>query len=126
MTRAQKPYEYGFSLIEMLAALAVLSIAGVALMNALTTSTRAASLAEARGLASIAADNVMAELMAERRVTPLRDRSGQYQLAGRQFNWRLDVENTDQFELDQVVLVLTDPDSDIEQARLISVVRSRS
>jgi general secretion pathway protein I len=113
----------GFSLIEMLAALAILSMAGVALMNALTNTTRAASLAEERALASMAANNVMSELIAERHLANLRDKNGVYELAGRTYDWTLDYEPTDSFELSALTLVITDPDTDREQARLVSFVR---
>ena len=118
--------ESGFSLIEMLAALGVLAIAGIALMNALTTTIRATSLAQERAIAAMAADNLMAELMAERRVNALRDRSGSYELAGRAFDWTLDIERTGSFDLNALTLILTDPQTETEQARLESFVRSRS
>ena len=54
--RAQR--QDGFSLIEMLAALAILALAGIVLMNALSTSARSATLAREMTLAQIAAQNL--------------------------------------------------------------------
>lgn len=83
----------GFSLVEMLAALVVLAIAGLALVQALTQSARAATLAEDRALAALAAENVLADWRLER-TGPPRDASGQYVFAGRDFAWRIAVSPT--------------------------------
>ncbi|AZU03316.1 type II secretion system protein I [Glycocaulis alkaliphilus] len=96
----------GFSLVEMLAALVVLAIAGVALVQALTQSARAATLAEDRALAALAAENVLAEWRLER-AGPPRDASGQYAFAGREYEWRIAVSPTPEAGLVAVNLELS-------------------
>ncbi len=96
----------GFSLVEMLAALVVLAIAGLALVQALTQSARAATLAEDRALAALAAENVMAEWRLERTGSP-RDASGQYVFAGRDYAWRIAIASTPEAGLVAVSLEIS-------------------
>lgn len=103
--------ERGFSLVEVLAALAILALSGVALMNALTTSTRAAFESRQMTLAQIAAQNVLSEQLLEVR-QPLRERSGIYTLSEREFEWSLEIDNTDQPNLVLVRLIVSDPDTE--------------
>jgi general secretion pathway protein I len=83
----------GFSLVEVLAALSILAVAGVALTNAMTSSVRSAVLARDISLAGVAADNLMALALAGEDRQSLRDRSGQYALAGTDYDWRLELED---------------------------------
>lgn len=118
--------EHGFSLVEMLAALAVLSIAGMALMNAMTTSTRAASLTSDAALAQIAAQNVLSTLLLEAdRSQALRPADGEYALAERRFAWRLEVEPSGQPGLNRLRLVIEDAQTGRELQSLETLRRSQ-
>ena len=123
MTRAAPPSEAGFSLVEMLAALAILAVAGLALMNAMTTGVRAAGLAQETALAGLAADNILALQMAGEGGPSLRARSGVYELAGVRYDWRLSIDAAPGASLDQVTLVLEREDR--EAARRVTFVRRR-
>jgi len=99
----------GFSLVEMLAALAILSLAGVALMNAVTSAGRSAIHARERGLAAIAAENLMNTAVIE--ASPIRgidDESGRYTLAGIDYDWRIEVEDTADPGLKRIILTVSD------------------
>lgn len=120
MTRRATP-DAGFSLVEMLAALAVLAVAGLALMNAMTTGVRAAGLAQETALAGLAADNILALQIAGEGGHTLRGRTGRYELAGAAYDWRLTVEAAPGGSLDQVTLVLERDDK--EAARRVTFVR---
>lgn len=102
----------GFSLIEMLAALTILALAGVALMNALTTSTRSAALAQEMTLAQIAAQNLISEQILDTDPGQMRERSGEYALGGRNFVWTLEIEATGQPDLVRLRLVVSDPETE--------------
>lgn len=79
----------GFSLIEMLVALAVLSISGLALLNATQQATRGAQIIESRSLAALAAENILNTELIERAGQTLVSDSGHYTLAGRSYDWTL-------------------------------------
>lgn len=98
--------EAGFSLVEMLAALTVLAIAGLALVQALTQSARAGIMTEERTLAALAAENVMADWQLDRTGTP-RAAQGSYAFAGREYEWRIEVRPTPQAGLVEVSLALS-------------------
>ena len=102
----------GFSLIEMLAALTILALAGVALMNALTTSTRSATLAREMTLAQIAAQNLLSEQILDTDPGQMRERSGEYALGGLSFTWVLEIEATGQPDLVRLRLVISDPETE--------------
>ncbi|PWE17113.1 type II secretion system protein GspI [Marinicauda salina] len=99
----------GFSLVEMLAALAVVSLAGLALMQAMTTAGRSAIHARERALAAVAAESVMNTLILEARsVRRLRETSGTYSLAGTDYDWTITLEETPDPGLERVTLTLSD------------------
>ncbi|WP_440958057.1 type II secretion system minor pseudopilin GspI [Oceanicaulis sp. LC35] len=102
----------GFSLIEMLAALAILALAGVALMNALSTSARSATLAREITLAQIAAQNLLSEALLNAGPGAMRDQRGEYALGGQSFDWALEVDDAGQPDLLRLRLVISEPDSD--------------
>jgi general secretion pathway protein I len=102
----------GFSLIEMLAALTILALAGVALMNALTTSARSAALAREMTLAQIAAQNLLGEQILDTDPDQMRERTGEYALGGLNFSWTLEIEATGQPDLVRLRLVVSDPETE--------------
>jgi len=102
----------GFSLIEMLAALAILALAGVALMNALSTSARSATLAREMTLAQIAAQNLLSEELLNAGPGPVRDQRGEYALGGQSFDWALEVDDAGQPDLLRLRLVISEADSE--------------
>lgn len=76
----------GFTLVEMLVALAVFSLAAMALLNLSGESTRSAQRVETRTLGGMVAENVAVEAA----VAPSLgegETSGQYDLGGRRWVW---------------------------------------
>ncbi|HBU61412.1 MAG: type II secretion system protein GspI [Oceanicaulis sp.] len=108
--RAQR--QDGFSLIEMLAALAILALAGIALMNALSTSARSATLAREMTLAQIAAQNLLSEALLNAGPGAMRDQRGEYALGGQSFDWALEVDDAGQPDLLRLRLVISEADAD--------------
>ena len=108
--RAQR--QDGFSLIEMLAALAILALAGIALMNALSTSARSATLAREMTLAQIAAQNLLSEALLNAGPGAMRDQRGEYALGGQSFDWALEVDDACQPDLLRLRLVISEADAD--------------
>jgi general secretion pathway protein I len=91
MTHRSAPdAQAGFSLIEMMAALSVVAIAGLALLNMVQATTRNTGHVQERALAMVAAENLLnTEIL--RGEDPQR-RSGRYALGGAAYDWRLRVE----------------------------------
>ena len=117
--------ERGFSLIEMLAALGVLAVAGLALTHALTTSARAAVFAQERGLAAVAAENVLSlEVLQGEFIPGAPPRTGEYAIAGREYRWRLTAETAADPALIELTLIVSDPDGEGELYRLTTFQRA--
>lgn len=116
-------YQSGFSLIEMMAALAVLALAGIAVMQLLQTTTQNTAALEERSLAMLAAENILNEqlLIAADRG----NRSGSYALAGVEYDWRLAINRTTDTALLQYVVTIH-PDSQDRTLARIETFRRRS
>lgn len=80
----------GFSLIEALVALAVFALAGVGLIMVQTQSAASHQALETRTLAGVVAQNILVESAAAAIAPPVGARSGAVTLAGR--NWQFSVE----------------------------------
>lgn len=84
----------GFSLIEMMVALTVLAVSGLALVNMTSATTRNTAAVESGSLAALAAENIL-NLQWLDASAPV-SRSGRYELAGIAYDWSLDVAGTDE------------------------------
>jgi general secretion pathway protein I len=85
---------FGFTLIEMLVALAVFALAAMALLNLSGESTRSAARVEARTLGGVVAENVAAEAMIAPSL-PVGETAGEVEMAGRVWRWRRVVTGTE-------------------------------
>ena len=83
----------GFTLIEVLAALVIFSLAIVTLVSMSAQSTRTASAVHERMLARIVADNVIIE--ARRKAVRLGENEGVETAKGRSFEWQQNIERTE-------------------------------
>lgn len=94
--------ERGFTLLEVMVALAVLAIAlGAALQTAATGSRQLAEL-ETRTVASWVAQNVVAELQLAQSWPPPGTREGLQSQLGREWAWQARIEATDDPDLRRV------------------------
>lgn len=89
----------GFTLIEMLVALAVFSLAALALLNLTGESTRSAARAQTRILAGIVADNLSVEAALDHQRPAQVQTSGQVTLGGRDWRWTREVVATEDADL---------------------------
>lgn len=76
----------GFTLIEILVALAVFSLAALALLNLSGENTRSAARVEARTLGGVVAENVAVEAAIAQTLSD-GETSGATRLAGREWRW---------------------------------------
>lgn len=86
----------GFSLIEMLVALAVFGLAVLGLLNLAGESTRTAWVIEERVLAGVVADNVAVDAMLEDLAALDGDAAGSETLGGHHWRWTRAVSATDE------------------------------
>jgi general secretion pathway protein I len=115
--------ERGFSLIEVMTALAILALAGLAVVNMVSVTTRNTTAVETRALGMVAAENLMnMELLRPGRI---QGRTGEYELAGVRYAWELDVAATTDRELVRLVMTVREVGSDYVVGR-IETFRRRS
>jgi general secretion pathway protein I len=79
--------EAGFTLLEMLVALAIFSMAVLALLNLTGENIRAAGIVEARALAHVVAENRAVEVLTADEPPPIGENSGTEDAAGRAWRW---------------------------------------
>ena len=112
----------GFTLVELLVALAVFSLAALALLNLSAENTRSAARVETRTLGGVVAENLAVEAMIGASVSE-GSASGQTALAGRTWRWTRTVTATDDPDLLRIDIRVRDADS---QAAERSLFRSRA
>lgn len=106
----------GFSLLEILVALAVFGLAAMALLNLSGESVRTAARVQDRTLGGIVADNVAAEAV----LGLTTEGAGRAVLAGRHWRWRRDIQPTGVAGLERIeVRVSSQEDVTDEAARRI-------
>jgi general secretion pathway protein I len=92
----------GFTLLEVLIALVVLSLALTALVHAASVSTRDFTGLRERSYAGWIAANVLTELRLKERMPSAGRRDGQLRYAGREWFWRMDIESTEEAHVRRV------------------------
>jgi len=109
-------------LIELLVALAVFSVAALALLNLAGENTRSAARVETRTLGGVVAENLAVEAMIAPRL-PEGQTSGETPLAGRSWRWTRTVVPTDDPDLLRVDIQV---DTGEGRAADRTIFRSRS
>jgi general secretion pathway protein I len=118
----RSPSQEGFSLVELLVALAVFSLAALALLNLTGENTRSAARVETRTLGGVVAENLAVETMIAPSIAE-GTASGRTALAGRDWRWTRTVVATDDPDLLRIdIRVATDEG----QAADRTVFRSRT
>ena len=97
----------GITLIELLVALAVFSLAAMALLNLSGENTRSAARVEMRTLGGVVAENLAVEAMIDPDIAEGRT-SGAVPLAGRQWRWTRSVQGVEAGLLRVDIAVATD------------------
>lgn len=90
MARRDSP-ESGFSLLEVMVALAVFSLGALALLNVLGESSRSQTVAADRAIARIVAENRLVEAMAATTALAPGAFSGVEEAMGREWDWEMTV-----------------------------------
>lgn len=106
-----RPAEQGFTLIEILVALAVLSISAVALLNLAGENTRTAAAMETRTLAAVVAENRAVEALIAPAPPAVGRAGGADRLAERDWRWLRLVSRTADPQILRIDVLVQAPDA---------------
>lgn len=111
--------EQGFTLIEMLVALAIFSLAALALLRlGGATATNSARLRE-QAIAQIVADNLAAEIMTDPEPPAFGIQNGEAINAGRRWAWIRRTDRSPEARIQQIAIQVSDPSGGPGRASLI-------
>lgn len=111
--------EQGFTLIEMLVALAIFSLAALALLRlGGATATNSARLND-QAIAQIVADNVAAEVLTDPEPPPFGVQTGEAINAGRRWAWSRQTSRSPEARIQQIEIRVSDPAGGPGRASLI-------
>lgn len=117
----------GFTLIEVLLALSVFALAGVALLSTSETHFSSLNHIEEKMFANWVASNQLVEVNIEKQWPPKNNKRGKVELAGREWFWRQEVLETFDKNMRAVAIeVRMVEDSETPTARLMTYVSLES
>jgi len=113
--------QYGFTLIEVMLAMAVFAIAGVALLGVADNNYRHISHIEQQMFANWVASNQLVEVSLDKTWPPKNNRKGKVELAGKTWYWQQKVSKTTNKELRAVTMqVRLNEDDELVSASLMT------
>ena len=113
--------QHGFTLIEVMLAMAVFAIAGVALLGVADNNYRHISHLEEQMFANWVASNQLVEVSLDKTWPPKNNRKGKVEMAGRTWYWQQKVINTTNKELRAVNMqVRLNENDDLVSASLMT------
>jgi general secretion pathway protein I len=110
--------ENGFTLIEMLVALAIFSLAALALLRLGGATAANSARIQDQNLARIVADNLAAELMTDPAAPPFGSLTGVAVNGGRRWSWTRTVARSPEARIQQIEIVVSELDGGGGRARL--------
>ncbi|MDZ4364983.1 type II secretion system minor pseudopilin GspI [Brevundimonas sp.] len=113
----------GFTLIEMLVALAVFSLAALALLNLAGENTRSAARVETRTVAGIVAENLAVQTLVDVDPPATGETRGETAMAGRSWTWVRVVNGTDDPDILSIRISITE---DGEQVADVTLFRANA
>jgi len=118
-----KSKSLGFTLIEVMLALAVFSIAGIALLSTASNNSRNIGYLETKMFADWVASNQLVAVNLDKTWPPKNNVKGELELAGRTWFWHKKVIKTTESDMRSVVIeVRTDPDDELAVSSLTTFV----
>ena len=121
MPNARRKRQSGFSLVETVAAMGILALAAIPLMQVTTDASRNAASLESRLFARTVAENVMARSMASSEVIDAGISAGQETQMGRTYNWMRTASQAQSGELQNLKVEVRPAESEQVLASLISL-----
>ena len=121
MSSAEANHQSGFSLVETVAAMGILALAAVPLLQITTDATRNAANLEGRVLARTVAENVMARAMATPEIIDAGIATGRETQMGRTFIWTRTASLPQVGEIQNLEVRVRREDDEQVVARLVSL-----
>lgn len=112
----------GFTLLEVLVALAIFALVAASVLTATARSLQIAARLEDKTLAMWVADNRLTELQLEKQPVANGNEQGEVMLAGRRWQWQSEVKTTSEPDMRRVTLWV----APVEQERTATDVRERA
>lgn len=112
----------GFTLLEVLVALAIFALVAASVLTATARSLQTASRLEDKTLAMWVADNQLSEMQLAQSPPAAGREQGEVEFAGRRWQWQSEVQATSEADMRRVTLWV----APIEQARATGEVRERA
>jgi general secretion pathway protein I len=127
-TTNHQKHQHGFTLIEVMVAVAIFAIAGAAILKATTEHIRSLSTLEQITMATWVANNRMTMTLIEARLSaPKKESKGEMEMAGRTWYWKQELTDTQDPSLNQVTIVIAlDQDMNNEVAAVTSFLAKTS
>lgn len=100
----RKKFKNGFTLIEVMLAMAVFSIAGIAILGTADTNARNLGHLESKIVASWVASNQLVEVTLDNTWPPKNNKKGKVELAGQEWFWQQKVIKTTDKDLRAIVM----------------------
>ena len=121
ITLARKAKQSGFTLLEVMLAMAVFAIAGVALLGVADNNYRHISHLEEQMFANWVASNQLVEVSLDKTWPPKNNRKGKGEMAGRTWYWQQKVIKTNNKELRSIIMeVRLNEDDELVTASLMA------
>lgn len=112
----------GFTLLEVLVALAIFALVAASVLTATARSLQIAARLEDKTLAMWVADNRLTELQLEKQPVANGDEQGEVMLAGRRWQWQSEVKTTSEADMRRVTLWV----APVEPSGAVGGVRERA
>ena len=121
VTLARKAKQTGFTLLEVMLAMAVFAIAGVALLGVADNNYRHISHLEEQMFANWVASNQLVAVSLDKTWPPKNNRKGKVEMAGRTWYWQQKVIKTNNKELRSIIMeVRLNEDDELVTASLMA------
>jgi general secretion pathway protein I len=123
VNKSFKTFSLGFTLIEVMLAMAIFSIAGIALLSASDNNIRNLSHLENQILANWLASNQLVEVTLDTKWPPKNNKKGTVEMAGQEWFWLQKVIKTENKDMRSVVIeIRNDEDEKLPITSMVTFV----